>query len=352
MGYKPWRTARPPRAIELYGDYTRDLHSGRVGYNFTIRVKEGSPPLSEIRENAPEPILTPLGKTVFEQVHNAFPAEIWVRSAVFMPDYIHLFLWVKTPLKLTILQILAKSLLFSEKHAREAHGIETLWQRPGHLFQCYSLEVLQQKIAYNRGNVLRWKMDHNHRMLSHPHLVSHPKLSPAYNWEGYGELGLLDCEHFLPCYISSATSDDAVAHFTRLAIKLATAGWVLVGGFVSERERALLTAVRAATSPCVIHLSATRLKDEKVPAKLAEALYTGRFLRLTSAEGATICTRELCVWHNLWAETFCGDWRAEVKAHFNADHALTEAQVSYIHRFLTQWPSPRASKYHGPRPLP
>ncbi len=338
--------------IELYGDYTRDLHSGKVGYNFTIRVVSGTPPLSHICEACDDPRLTSLGETILGKIKEVLPPEIEMKCAILMPDHLHLCLWVKAPLKLTILQILTKVLLFSEKQLRETASRTTLWQRPGHLFQCYSWDVLQQKIAYDQGNVLRWKMDHAARERSHPHLVTHPKLPSVYAWEGYGELTLLDGTHFLPCYISSQASADAIAHFTTLATKLATAGWTLIGGFVSDQERTLLKTVREATTPRVIHLAASRLTDTKVAAKLAEALYTGHFLRLTSAEGQETCTRDLCVWHNLWIEAFCGDWRTAVETHFRQTQSLTEAQERYIHDFLTRWRAPLKSKYKGPRTLP
>ncbi len=352
MAYKVWRSSRPSRMIELYGDYERDLHDGRVGYNFTIRVVAGVPPLSRIVKEESEPVLTPLGDAVLKKISEVLPREIWLRCAILMPDHLHLCLWVKAPLRVTILQVLTKALLFSEKMARENYGQDALWQRPGHLFQCYSLEVLEQKMAYNRGNVARWKMDHAERGRSHPHPVVHCRLTSAYAWEGYGEIELLDSAHFLPCYISHRATDEAVGHFANLAIQLSNAGWTLVGGFVSERERALLRRIRTATSPRVIHLAAARLEDGKVPAKLAEELYRGRFLRLTSAEVRESCTREICVWHNLWAETLCGDWRSAIEAHFQTVQNVSGAQSAYIHNFLAQWPSPDPTKNGHFRPLP
>ncbi len=326
--------------IEMYGDAKRDLRSERVGYNFTIRVLPGTPPLSRILNHRTTPELTPIGAVVARKITEVLPKDIWIKSLVIMPDHLHLCLWIHAPLKLTILQLLAKVLVFSEKEICAAHALSGIWQRPGHLFQCFSKEVFLQKIAYDQGNILRWKMDHNMRELSHPHRITHSKLDPAYAWEGYGNLELLDGTHFLPCYISRRASDDAVAHFTNLALKLAQTGWTLIGGFVSERERQLLHTVREKITPRIIHLAATRLEDCKVSAQLAKALYEGRFLRLTSAKMDT-CTRERCVWHNLWAEHFCGQWRDAVEAHFRQRAPLTPQQATYIHDFLTRWPSPR-----------
>ncbi len=345
--YRMRKETERPRWVELYGDYERDLRDGKVGYNFTIRVARGVPPLSQILPEAPAPILTPLGmalKTAFVQnflgrVDNTF----WLNSFVIMPDHLHVLIWVNQPLKRSILQYLVRALLFTARQLEKAFGLSELWQLPGHLFQCYSWEIVEQKRAYNEANVARWKMDHYRPTDSHPHMLTHPKLDPRYNWEGYGELSLLDGHDFLPCYISHTASEAAIAHFTRLAITLTRAGWGLIGGFVSPQERALLKAVREVTSPRILHLAATRLKDEKVSAQLAHALYQGRFLRLTTAEGEERCTRERCVFHNLWAETFCGDWRANVEAFFAAQRP-TALQQANLHRFLYTWKSPRAMK--------
>ncbi len=353
--YKRRKEGQKPRMVELYGDYTRDLRSGKVGYNFTMRVCRGVAALSTIDESAVMPQLTSTGLRVRREFEGTFlklsNQGIWIKCAVFMPDHVHLCFWVDRPLKYSILYILARALVFSEKTLCAELGIEAIWQRPGHLFQCYSREVLEQKIAYNRGNVARWKMDHLTRTLSHPHLIRHPKLAAEFAWEGYGAVELLEEERFLPCYISSRASEDSVAHFTRLAVQLSRAGWTLVGGFVSPRERALLAEVRKTVEPQVIHLASTRLAESKIPAKLAEALSRRKFLRLTSAEGRETCTRELCVWQNLWAEAFCGDWKTAVEAHFSRQ-ALNAKQLAYVHDFLTHWQTPHSAKYHGPRPLP
>ncbi len=313
--YRMRKATEKPRRVNLHGDYKRDLHDGKVGYNFTIRIAPGVSPLSQILPDAPEPHLTPLGnalKTTFTQnLIGRAEGAFWIKSFVLMPDHLHLLIWVDQPLKLSILQYLVRALMFTARQLEKDFSLKALWCYPGHLFQCYSWEIVKQKQAYNEANVERWKMDHFTPTDSHPHILSHPKLDKRYAWEGYGELTLLDERDFLPCYISRRATDADVALFTRLAIRLARERWVLVGGFVSPRERALLKAVRDATpAPRILHLAATRLKDEKVPAQLAHALYQGRFLRLTSAEGEERCTREICVWHNRWAEKFCGDWCA------------------------------------------
>lgn len=354
--YRLRKEGEAPRWIELSGDCRRDLHAAKVGYNFTVRVARGVPPLSCIEVASPRPVLTALGQLVerhfIEALISRRGGAVWNKSFVIMPDHIHFCVWVNSRLKMTINQYFTKAMLFAEKEARETFGIQSLWQRPGDLFICYSWETFQQKIAYNEANIERWKMDRQLRHLSHPHILPlHPKLDPEYAWEGYGELSLLDESRFLPCYVSRQVNDSAFETFTRLAVSLAQDGWVMVGGFVSPRERELLAEVRSVSGAKIIHLAAARLADDKVPAKLAKALYAGRFLRLTSAEQQEKCTRELCVWHNLWAEHFCGDWRARATALFE-ERGMSAAQRAGLGRFLAGWPAPDPRKYYGARPLP
>ncbi len=354
--YRIRKANQPPRWIELSGDCRRDLHAPKVGYNFTVRVAPGVPALSQIELAHPRPILTALGQLVEKHFKDTLitrqQGAIWNKSLVIMPDHLHFCIWVNARIKMTINQYFTKAMLFAEKDARQTFGLERLWNRPGDLFVCYSWETFQQKIAYNEANIARWKMDHQKRHLSHPHVLSpHPRLDAAYTWEGYGDTSLLDAADILPCYISSRAGEAEVARFTRLAIRLARAGWVLAGGFVSPQERALLRQVREKVAVKAIHVAATRLADEKMPAKLAKELYAGRFLRLTSAEQETNCTRALCVWHNLWVDALCGDWRARVQAYF-VSQAVREQQLANLVRFLAGWGAPNPKRYYGPRALP
>ncbi len=343
--YRIRKPGEKPRYIELRGDYKRDLRSARVGYNLTIRVAKGVPALSEILPSSSHlPDLTPLGarlKMEFEGTLCRLAAQaIWVKSSIFMPDHIHVCFWVAKPLHLSVLQIVVRALMFTEKTVKTEVGLERIWSPPGHLFQCYSWEILQQKITYNLGNVARWKMDHHAPELSHPHMLVHPKLTEKYAWEGYGAVALLDGECCMPCYISSRATEEDVARFQRLALIFAHLGWTFVGGFVSPRERALLKALREVREARFIHLAATRLVDEKVPAKLAKSLACGHFLRLTSAEGREACTREICVRQNVWAEGFCRGWREKVEAHF-LQKASSPKVMAYVRDFLQRWRAPR-----------
>ncbi len=345
----------PRRWILQSGDYKRDLHQAGVGYFFTVRFLPGVPKLSFLRGDASFPILTPLGcfvKARLKDLEERYKGCIKIETYAIMADHLHVCLWVEKEIKQTPLQILTAMMLFAEKNAQEQFGISKLWAVPGTLYVCYSTAIYQQKKKYTLANITRWHMEIEHPEYAHPHPLTHSKLDPRYSWEGYGNERLLDSERFLPCYITHAATDRDVALFTRLAITLARDGWMLVGGFVSPRERQLLQDIQVACMPYVIHLAATRLEDQKLPAKLASSLYRQTFLRLTSAEGQEKCERPLCVWQNLWAEKLCGNWRQRIIAHFQAQSTSLPQQLENLQCFLARWQSPKPFKYRGNRPLP
>ncbi len=354
MAILHYRDKRDPnRWILQVGDYKRDLHRASTGYFFTIRFLPSVPKMSYLEPSYFMPKLTPPGQIIEKKLlalEASQHGNVKLGPYAIMEDHLHVCLWVEKETPRTPIQLLTSMMRFAEKEIREQFGIDKLWALPGTLYICYSTEMYRQKKAYTIGNLTRWHMEMEQSEAAHPHPLVHPKLDTRYQWEGYGNEALLDGECFLPCYITHTATDEDIALFTRLAIKLAQEGWTLIGGFVSPRERQLLCDVQAVCTPHVIHLAATRLEDQKLPAKLASSLYRQTFLRLTSAEGVTTCERSLCVWQNLWAEALCGDWRQRVLDHFKA-HA-TPAQQENLTRFLTRWQSPKTFKYKGLRPLP
>ncbi len=344
----------PTRWIKLSADYNFDFHRANVGYFFTLSLAPSVPPMTWVKPGMFAPLLTPLGKLVdarLEEISKRHP-EVKIEARALMSDHLHVCFWVSQPIARTIIQMLTTMMCFCEREACAQFNLKSLWRRPGELFVCYSTKTYQQKKNYTLGNLTRWHLELEKKKAAHPHLVIHAKLDAAYQWEGYGHEALLDETHFLPCYITRSASEKDVALFTRLAIKLADAGWILVGGFVSERERALLKAVRQqCRQPRVIHLAATKLIDRKLPAQLAYAIANQTILRLTSAEGEETCQRTLCVWQNLWAERFCGDWRTRVIETF-VKQDIPPKQEENLRHFLARWKSPHPAKYHGTRPLP
>ncbi len=344
----------PRRLVKLNCDYKRDQHRGNTGCFFTTRVLRGTPALSVFTPGRLYPRLTPLGelvKRLFFHLAEIHPDVVRIDRYAIMPDHIHFCFYLLAYSKRTPVQLVTSTLHLIEKEAREQFGIDRLWELEGELTICYSRKTYDDKNRYTRENYSRWHLDHEARAQAHPHTVSHARLDPAYEWEGYGNLLLLNGGPFLPAYVSRAVTQEEFTRFAKTAVVLVKQGWTLVGGFVSERERALLDAVlKGASESRVIQVAAMKLRDRKLPATFAKLFYEGRFLRVTST-GEEACTRAICVWHNLWAESLCRTWR-ESALRFLRSRLADPARRAAAEAFIATWPAPDPRKYSGPRPLP
>ncbi len=331
------------RFLRLNCDYNRDLRRGDVGLFLTIRLLANIPALSRIEPGQHMPILSPLGLLVEEMLKGLplrHPDVVRLDSYVIMPDHLHVCLYQLKQSPRTPLQYVTSMLTLIQHEAKKRFGHPLIWNRPGELFVCYSLAKYREKNLYTRGNIARWHMDHDSPHLSHPHALAHPSLNPALSWQGYGHEPLLEHPLRLPAYVSSRASETDFRTFMRLAVKLASEGWLLVGGFVSPRERALLAAVKSAVArPKIIHLAPVKLDDRKLSGPLSALFYGRCYLRLTSTTAET-CSRAVCQVHNCWAEQFCGDWRKPVAEYFAAIGS-SPVQLENLARFLARWPRPR-----------
>lgn len=171
-----------------------------------------------------------------------------------------------------------------------------------------------------------------------PFGVPHARLSPEYSWDADGNLALLDTP-LLPGYVSRRAPDADFARYTRMAVRLCSEGWTLVGGFVGARERDLLEAViRTVPRFRLVRLEPGPLAEGRLTAPLAAAYADGRLLRLTTAAPDGGCTRELCVRHNRLADILAGPWAARVAVHFAADPGADPVRLANLRAWLALWP--------------
>ncbi len=321
------------------GDMSRDLRRKDAGFFLTIRVQRVAGVLSRIEPGALMPALTPLGELVHEKLeslvtHHA--GKLRLDSFALMSDHIHVCCYQVEDMPRSPLQYLTATLRLIEREAEIRFHIPQVWDRPGELFICYSREKYAEKNAYTRGNITRAHLAREATDLGTPHPVFHPALDPNRDWVGQGDIRLLEAPHLLPIHVHRITTDADMMRFTRLAMALAQEDWLLVGAFISSRERALLRAVREAVPRVrVIEISPRRLEGGKLPARLAERLFARLLLRLSSND-ETVCRREMCEWCNAWVESFCLGWRESVVAHFREKGAAREA-LAQTRAFLARW---------------
>lgn len=171
-----------------------------------------------------------------------------------------------------------------------------------------------------------------------PFAPPHPALPAEYDWDADGALALLETP-LLPGYVSRRAADADFNRYIRMAVRLCSEGWTLIGGFVGARERDLLDAVaRAVPRYRLIRLEPGPLGEGRLTASQSAAYAAGRLLRLTTAEPDGCCTRALCVRHNRLADRLAGAWPARVEAHFAAQPAADPVRLANLRAWLAVWP--------------
>jgi REP element-mobilizing transposase RayT len=292
------------RSVRLVTAPTHDLW-GTGRYFATMVTARRKPCLSTIVSGGYAQ-WTSIGKRIdasLTQLSQAYP--IAIDRAALMPDHLHLCFRVTKPLTESILRILVKW----RKEIEEATGFsqdDPLWETPYHLFTPFNREVYTRCIDYTAANPRRWWHLRNNPNLLQAQNVTHPLLSTAYTWQAVGHLDLLNAPLMMSIRIHRTDTEATINALTERAIHIAQAGGVIIGGFVSPTEKALLKKLYA-TVPDVklISLLPHTLSDYKPAARVLDAFYQGRRLLLTTASdhpSTTPCTRTVCLRHNDLAE--------------------------------------------------
>ena len=107
-------------------------------------------------------------------------------------------------------------------------------------------------------------------------MVQHVALPMAYRWQAVGNMALLDAPWMMVIVVHRVDSSAVIAEKTRLAIEVAKAGGVIVGGFVAPAEKEILKCVYAEVPEVkVISFVPHTLTDYKPPARAIDGLGVG-----------------------------------------------------------------------------
>ena len=294
----------PTRSVRLVSLPCHDLW-GTGRYFATMVTANRMPCLSTVVSGGYTQ-WTAIGKQVhasFERLCAEYPLAI--DRVALMPDHLHLCFRVTKPLPQNILRILVRwrEAIEAELGFSQANPF---WETPYHLFTAFNRESYQRCIDYTKANPRRWWQLRHHPDLFHAHEVTHPLLSSAYTWQAVGHLSLLDAPLMMAIRIHRVDTEAIINALTERAIHIAQAGGVIIGGFVSPAEKALLKTLYAAVSEVrLISLLPHTLSDYKPAARVLEAFCQGRRLLLTTVPehpSNEPCTRAVCLRHNDLAE--------------------------------------------------
>lgn len=279
---------------------------GTGRYFATMVTAPRRPCLSVVQEGG-RVLWTPMGQCLHDHLEKMCAKHPTALDRVaIMPDHLHLCFRVTVPLKESILRVLATLRRFSTLDGCALSGESTLWEPHYHLFNAFTYESYHQCLAYTAANPERWWLTRHAPAVFRPHQVAHPSLPAEFPWQAVGHMSLLDAPLLYPIVIHRADTSEIVAKKTAIACDIARAGGVIIGGFISPREKNLLKTLYAAVPTLkLIHLSPHTLKDYKPPAHALEAFKYGRRLLLTSEPDTPAdhpCTRAVCLRHNALAE--------------------------------------------------
>jgi hypothetical protein len=142
-------------------------------------------------------------------------------------------------------------------------------------------------------------------------MVQHVALPEMHRWQAVGNMALLDAPWMMAIVVHRVDSAEVVAEKKRLAIEVAKAGGVIVGGFVAPAEKEILKCVYAEVPEVkVISFVPHTLTDYKPPARAIDGFRCGQRLLLSSVPEHAVdepCQRQVCLRHNAIAETLAGE---------------------------------------------
>ena len=235
---------------------------------------------------------------------------IRIDCAVIMPDHIHVCFRVIAPLSVSVLRVLSGMRRVAEKLAASVLKETQLWEKRYRLFVACNYESYARCLAYTKANPKRWWLTRHQPCVFRARMVSHAALSAAFQWQAVGNLSLLEAPLILAVSIHRMDTPAQIAELTQRAIDVAEAGGVIVGGFVSPAERALLKCLYAAVLELkLILLKPHTLNGYKPPARVLDDFKAGRRLLLTSVPEHPMdapCLREVCLRHNEVAHHLAG----------------------------------------------
>ncbi len=311
MAFSDYPFQRHSRNVTVIAPPQHDL-KGTGRYFITMVTAPRRACLGEV--TAPEWVeWSPEGRCVdrcLRQMCVRFP--IVIDEMAIMPDHIHLCIRVKEALGRSILLVLSGMRRVAEKEACALEGrYTTLWERKYRVFLACSYESYGRCLEYTEANPRRWWLTRHAPEDFRVKMVQHVALPMAYRWQAVGNIALLDAPWMMVIVVHRVDSSAVIAEKKRLAIEVAKAGGVIVGGFVAPAEKEILKCVYAEVPEVkVISFVPHTLTDYKPPARAIDGFRCGRRLLLSSVPEHAVdapCQRQVCLRHNAIAEKLAGE---------------------------------------------
>jgi REP element-mobilizing transposase RayT len=272
-------------------------------YMITITTHQRRPWFGVCENNAC--VLSPAGllvRDLWHRISRDYP-QIELSTFCLMPDHLHGLVRVTDRMEQPVGVAIRAFKSQCTSALRTHHGDDTLtlWN-PGY----------NDRVVWRRGSLrayTRYILDNPRRYClkkAHPELfrtvtgLRHPSLPQNSNWDGYGNLFLLDRPEKLALRVSRKAAASEITALREEILAEAAQGTIIVSPFISPGEREIATAILAAPVGDVILLKPDGFPPLFKPnGRYFDLCVQGRLLILSSSviavHGGTPLTRETCL---------------------------------------------------------
>jgi len=285
-----------------YQDYRAPMF-----YMITMTTLERKPLFATCADN--KATLNEDGWLVYNLWHDipkTYP-EITTSTLVIMPDHLHGIVHVTERMTKSVGVPLRafKSLVTSALRKKYNNPSLSVWNPGYHDLCVWRKGALKAYTHYLCDNPRRYCLKRaNPDLFRRINNIAHPRLPAGQNWNGYGNLFLLDRPEMVNLRVSRKATVVEIAHLREEILKQAQCGTVVVSPFISPGEKEIALAILKAEQGDVILMKPTGFPDLFKPNGHYFDLCTqGRLFILSPyLENDTDLTREKCLAMNSWCE--------------------------------------------------
>jgi REP element-mobilizing transposase RayT len=277
-------------------------------YLFTMVALNRRPLFSTCENN--RVVFTKEGAIVYHLWHDiprAYP-EIVPSTFVLMPDHLHGILHVTRRMEKPIGVVLRAFKSQVTSALRDKHGDRSLnvWERGYHDHILSRAGALKAFTHYLMDNPRRYCLKKaNPDLFRRINILTHPLLQAGQNWNGYGNLFLLDLPEKRAVRVSRHSTAAEIAALQEKVLLEAARGVAIVSPFISPGEKAVANAILAAPKGFVILMKPSGFPPFFKPkGRYFDLCAQGRLLIVSpNLPPVSPITREACLAMNGWCET-------------------------------------------------
>lgn len=287
-------------------DYRRGFHFISISTfprrNILSRIENGRVVLSEIGA---------IVKRSMDETLRKYP-DLHLRAYQIMPNHLHYVFehLISLPRHLGLIIAYFKSRV--SMHLRRELNLDNphIFEENYHDLVSLNARQLQEFIRYVNMNPIRWqwKADHPDYFQKY-YNFKHKRLPAEISWTAIGDKSLLDWPILMPVIISRKPQNRIPYESSpEYFLKCGNEGAILVSGFVSPGEKAVLEALRFAPNIRVIVFLPYGMSDYYAHGKKVDRLMTGKTLVISgfsSAVSSQNITRQNCLQNNTWIRRVC-----------------------------------------------